>query len=715
MLCCLALIPSRLAAAEPEALYVDYYQLIQQGSQLLEAGKGEAAFALFRRAEEGLKQLKQDFPQWNDKIVNFRLADLADKIKPLAAKFPEPIPAPPAPVMTVPKANAKAAPAVPSPASTSFESQLSLLNEEIIRLRLDRALMERKLAEALAARPAAADPAELAKVEARNASLQKENDVLKAANAEAQKAAANMVDAAVVAETRKQLESAQGALKQSDKQVASLQKENASLAKLKDDNAALKKELSAASKAAKDAPKLEAANASLKTELAALNQEISTLQAQNKNLLKMSKAGDSNETTALKRELEESNRKLAQQAAMASRMDSLSEQLKDAQSTIAALRKDNQKMEKLLTDPSATVGTPTSPATPDAAMQRQLEAARKEAEAARKAADAATTQSARARMELDAALASAVGERKTLQEQNQALKAQLDAAMSASGKSNPRDAAKIKELEDEKDKLEKDLKTATKELNSRQARRDAEKVEKLADELANLKARLEVLDAKKVPYTRAELALFKQPEHAPTAPAETARPATQTLPDSARPLIAEAQRDFSSGRFADAERKYKQVLDQNDSHVYTLANLAAAQIEQNDYRGAEKNLEKALAIDGEDGFTLAQMGYLKMRQKKLEDAVTYLGRAAQADPKDAVVQNYLGVVLSEQGQRGAAEAALRKAVQLSPGYADAHNNLAVIYATQKPPLVELARWHYQKARAAGHPANADLEKILGGN
>jgi hypothetical protein len=35
-----------------------------------------------------------------------------------------------------------------------------------------------------------------------------------------------------------------------------------------------------------------------------------------------------------------------------------------------------------------------------------------------------------------------------------------------------------------------------------------------------------------------------------------------------------------------------------------------------------------------------------------------------------------------------------------------------MYAEQTPPLVELARWHYQKALAAGQPKNPDLEKIL---
>jgi hypothetical protein len=49
---------------------------------------------------------------------------------------------------------------------------------------------------------------------------------------------------------------------------------------------------------------------------------------------------------------------------------------------------------------------------------------------------------------------------------------------------------------------------------------------------------------------------------------------------------------------------------------------------------------------------------------------------------------------------------------LDPAYPNAHNNLAVMYLTQRPPLVELARWHYQKALAGGFPRNPDLEKMI---
>jgi len=103
---------------------------------------------------------------------------------------------------------------------------------------------------------------------------------------------------------------------------------------------------------------------------------------------------------------------------------------------------------------------------------------------------------------------------------------------------------------------------------------------------------------------------------------------------------------------------------------------------------------------------------LRFKQQRYDEALDVLSRAGKADPENAEIQNYLGLALSEKGMRGPAEAALRKAIQIEPSYGSAHNNLAVIYLAQQPPSVELARWHYQKALAAGHPRNPELERML---
>src|SRR5581483_1689799 len=155
---------------------------------------------------------------------------------------------------------------------------------------------------------------------------------------------------------------------------------------------------------------------------------------------------------------------------------------------------------------------------------------------------------------------------------------------------------------------------------------------------------------------------------------------------------------------------YESVLKQDPKNVAVLGNLAAIQVEANHFDQAESNIQQALALDSEDPYSLYVLGILRLREGKYDDALGALSRSAKLDPNNAEVQNYLGLALSEKGMRAPAEAALRKAVQLQPGYAGAQYNLAVVYATQQPPATELARFHYQKALAAGHPRNPDLEK-----
>ena len=74
------------------------------------------------------------------------------------------------------------------------------------------------------------------------------------------------------------------------------------------------------------------------------------------------------------------------------------------------------------------------------------------------------------------------------------------------------DAARIKQLERERDDLKKLLAAANKELYSRKGKAAAARVADLENQLATLRARLQVFEARQVPYTAEELALFKQPE-----------------------------------------------------------------------------------------------------------------------------------------------------------------------------------------------------------
>jgi len=308
---------------------------------------------------------------------------------------------------------------------------------------------------------------------------------------------------------------------------------------------------------------------------------------------------------------------------------------------------------------------------------------------------------------------------KQLKEFNQQLKAKEEEraeAQKQNGKLNSRLAS-----------LEKDLEKA-------KTRKPAPKTE--AKELELLKARIAVYEAKNVPFTAEELALMKAPS--PTVrTADTAEIAIETggkkavepkadskplvkqgarsLPVGSGPLVAEAERAFAARRYEEAEKKYLQVLSQDEGNVYILANLAAIQLEMGRLEESEKNVKKALQKEPEDSYSLTLLGMLKFRQNKFDDALRFLSQSAALNPDHAETQNYLGITLSQKGQRAAAEVALRKALLIQPTYANAHHNLAIIYATQKPPFLELARFHYQKSLSLGQPKNPEFEKILQGN
>lgn len=238
--------------------------------------------------------------------------------------------------------------------------------------------------------------------------------------------------------------------------------------------------------------------------------------------------------------------------------------------------------------------------------------------------------------------------------------------------------------------------------------------EALNQQVSNLRARLEVFEARKVPFTPEELALMNKtgPGLATSAAVKPVKAPIRELPPGAGLIVAEAERAFAARRYVEAEEKYKQVLAMDDENPVSLANLAAIQLELQKLDQAETNLKKAVANNPEDPYALSLMGMLRFQQGKYEEALDSLSRSAQLDPKNSETQNYLGITLSQQGQREAAETALRKAITLNPSYAGAHHNLAVIYATQKPPFLELAKFHYNKALALGQPANPELEKQL---
>jgi tetratricopeptide (TPR) repeat protein len=271
---------------------------------------------------------------------------------------------------------------------------------------------------------------------------------------------------------------------------------------------------------------------------------------------------------------------------------------------------------------------------------------------------------------------------------------------------------RLKELENERDDLVKRLNAANKELSEGKGKSEKGGGRDENARIAVMRARLEALEARKVPYTPEELAAMKQGPLTPRGVPEKREAKRKELPAGAGIYIQEAQRAFAAKDYAKAEERYQQVLKMDDKNVFTLANLGLIQMEAGRLNDAEATLTRASAIDPNDAFVMSQLGILRFRQNKVDEAIDLLSRAAEAEPKNAETQNYLGIALSEKGLRGPAETALRKAIELNPNYADAHRNLAVVYASQQPPFIELAKYHYNKSLDLGVPKSEAIEKML---
>ena len=172
-------LPPAQAQQGPDDQYISIYSLIQQADALQAAGHTRLALDSYTQALAGLQKFQKSFPDWDPKIVTYRLGYLTEEVNDLTARLPVGVengmttnaavnPMPPA-------TNALSA----SPA-TEMEIQLNSVRARAEGLQAENELLQAKLKEALGAQPASADPQELARARAQALSLMKENDLLRA-------------------------------------------------------------------------------------------------------------------------------------------------------------------------------------------------------------------------------------------------------------------------------------------------------------------------------------------------------------------------------------------------------------------------------------------------------------------------------------------------------------------------------------------------------
>ena len=596
-------LPAR-AQENPDDQYLIIYALMQQADTFDNSGEPRRALDDYVEAQNDLQRFHTAFPDWNPRIVNFRLDYLADKIAEMTAKLPSPNPPPPAvsasaaPGVT-PGAPPTAAPAAAVAANAELESQLGALHEQVKQLQTDNETLQAKLKESLAVQPATVSPAEFAHVQEQLRFLMKENDLLKVSLGQGNGNAAAGVDA-------KTFDLLKQALAEANQKLA-----------------------------------VQTARAD---QLAMENQ---SLQTRLQSLLTSADAAE-------------------------------------------ALRQENELLKKQL----ASVKSAPAAAAPAAILDADLARAQTQIAALQSAAEVNSL------------------EKIALENRVKHLQGAAANPAPAAGPGPAEYEAQIRELKQERDDLLARLGDANQKLYGSKGQNAAAQIDALAQQVDTLRARIAVDEAQPIPYTPEELALFKQSAPQLTANPNAEKKSIQELPTGAASLVAEAQNYFSAREYGKAEADYQQILKQDENNGLALANLAQIELEENKLDDADKHIQAALAQSPNDAYNLTVLGRIRFSEARYDEALDALSRASKLDPQNPDIENYLGVTLAQKGLRAQAETALRRAVQLDPNYGAAHNNLAVIYLTQQPPMVELARWHYEKALAAGQPRNPALEKML---
>ena len=650
---------STVQAAGPDDSFIQAYSLIAEADNLTRLGQKNSAIQKYQQARNDLAALQSGYPDWNAAVVSFRIKYLDQKLKEIGAEATEDVKA------TLDK------PATLDPAAARRE--IAILKRKVESLENAIVIKDAKLKEALSAVPSPEETKQLAKLESDLSGLRQENTNLKGAidKATAQFKDANAGLAKATAET--------------EKAQANLAKAQADAKKTREALEQSEQEVKSAKAEAnnRQAKRLEKQLADSKESLETTEKELASLKTTNKSLeseLKSFRKG--NREKELQTEVEALQKKMADNQG----------ELEKVSGNIAALKNDKASLEEELK--SFKKGNrEKNLETKVGSLEKQL--AKSNSQLKETSSNLASSQSSNDSLE---------DQLKTLQKGSREKEMRdyinsLEKRLAKAERTNTNPASKRKALSGILNWRKKD-------------RAEQAQVAELQNRLDTLRSRLEILEAEKIPYTDEEKKLFAEPKTG-DQPANTLQAKVATLPEGGAADFKAGQAALVEAKYGEAEQKFLHVLKLDEENPLTLGSLAMAQMEQGNYDGAETSLERALKNNENDTFSLSLLGTLRYRQKKYEEARDYLAKAVKLNPEDANAQHFLGSALNNLGQRKAAETALRKALQIKPGHAEAHHNLAVVYATQKPPFTALAKFHYEKALAAGHTKNAELQKILG--
>lgn len=171
-----------------------------------------------------------------------------------------------------------------------------------------------------------------------------------------------------------------------------------------------------------------------------------------------------------------------------------------------------------------------------------------------------------------------------------------------------------------------------------------------------------------------QMEAIKQGQPAKNQPATSppASPAGQTPAGpqgDTEALVNAAQKAAGENKWADAERSYRTLAQQDPGNAAYHANLAVTLLNQNKTAEAEAPFRKAVEIDPNNARFRDGLGNTLLEQNKFGEAAAVFREAARLAPGDAGYHYKAGAALVKQDKFGEAETLLREAVRLEPNSA----------------------------------------------
>ncbi len=160
-------------------------------------------------------------------------------------------------------------------------------------------------------------------------------------------------------------------------------------------------------------------------------------------------------------------------------------------------------------------------------------------------------------------------------------------------------------------------------------------------------------------------------------------------------ILKRAARAHEEGRLADAEKAYREILDEAPDSASVLNALGTVFLDQSQPDKAKKYFEKAASLNPPSLSACYNLGRLKQMEGDHKGAIDIYRAIVKQQPRFGLAWNNMGVAYREISEPDEAISCFRRAVAFAPEMAEAWNNLGV--AQDEFHMIENASRSYQKA------------------